>query len=102
MRASTDDIEDGYSDDPEAVAALAEAVAHAGAVGINLEDGSGDPERLAAKDPRDPRAPSCNAAVRQRRAYTAAQQAAAIWLGGDPTPLFEPGLDFATLNGLFA
>ena len=45
----TADIEDGYSDDPDAVAALAAEVAAAGAVGINIEDGAGAPERLAAK-----------------------------------------------------
>lgn len=45
----TVDLEDGYSDDPAAVAALACAVADAGAVGINLEDGAGRPELLADK-----------------------------------------------------
>ncbi|MCF7221244.1 isocitrate lyase/PEP mutase family protein [Marilutibacter chinensis] len=43
------DVEDGYSDDPEAVAALVREVAEAGAVGINLEDGAGTPESLARK-----------------------------------------------------
>ncbi len=43
------DIEDGYSDDPEAVAALVDEVVALGAVGINLEDGGGAPELLAAK-----------------------------------------------------
>ena len=43
------DLEDGYHDDPGAVAALAAEIAAAGAVGINLEDGAGPPERLAAK-----------------------------------------------------
>lgn len=43
------DLEDGYSDDPGAVAALAAGIAATGAVGINLEDGAGPPERLAAK-----------------------------------------------------
>jgi 2-methylisocitrate lyase-like PEP mutase family enzyme len=43
------DLEDGYSDDPRAVAALAAEVAGAGAVGINLEDGPGDPAVLVAK-----------------------------------------------------
>ena len=42
-------IEDGYSDDPDAVAALVAEVVAAGAVGINLEDGEGTPELLAAK-----------------------------------------------------
>lgn len=45
----TVDMEGGYSDDPQAVADLAARVAAAGAAGINLEDGSGAPERLAAK-----------------------------------------------------
>jgi 2-methylisocitrate lyase-like PEP mutase family enzyme len=35
----TVDIESGFSDDPQEVAALAEEVAAAGAVGVNLEDG---------------------------------------------------------------
>lgn len=43
------DIEGGYSDDPAAVAALAREVAEAGAVGINLEDGDGDPALLEEK-----------------------------------------------------
>jgi 2-methylisocitrate lyase-like PEP mutase family enzyme len=45
----TIDLEDGYSDDPRAVAQLAARVRRAGAVGINLEDGSGPVERLARK-----------------------------------------------------
>jgi 2-methylisocitrate lyase-like PEP mutase family enzyme len=45
----TADIEDGYSDDPAVVADLAADVATAGAVGINIEDGAGAPELLAAK-----------------------------------------------------
>lgn len=45
----TVDLEDGYSGDPQAVAALvAEAVA-SGAVGINIEDGDGPPSLLAEK-----------------------------------------------------
>ena len=40
------DLEDGYSADPAQVAALVRVVAQAGAVGINLEDGSEDPELL--------------------------------------------------------
>lgn len=45
----TVDIEDGYSDEPQAVAALAaELIAH-GAVGLNIEDGAGAPDLLAAK-----------------------------------------------------
>jgi 2-methylisocitrate lyase-like PEP mutase family enzyme len=45
----TVDLEDGYDDDPVEVASLVHEVAAAGAVGINLEDGSGDPALLAAK-----------------------------------------------------
>jgi 2-methylisocitrate lyase-like PEP mutase family enzyme len=45
----TIDVEGGYSDDPDAVAETIGAVVAAGAVGINLEDGGGSPELLAAK-----------------------------------------------------
>lgn len=45
----TVDIEDGYSDDPEQVAALVSDVVATGAVGINLEDGAASPDLLAAK-----------------------------------------------------
>ncbi|MDI1327355.1 MAG: isocitrate lyase/phosphoenolpyruvate mutase family protein [Brevundimonas sp.] len=43
------DFEGGYSDDPAAVAAQAKRLVGAGAAGINIEDGGGAPERLAAK-----------------------------------------------------
>ena len=43
------DIEDGYGDDPRAVAALVAELVALGVAGINLEDGGGDPELLAAK-----------------------------------------------------
>ena len=45
----TVDVEGGYSDDPDTVAALVLRVVHAGAAGINLEDGAGAPDLLAAK-----------------------------------------------------
>jgi 2-methylisocitrate lyase-like PEP mutase family enzyme len=45
----TVDIEGGYSDDPMRVGELVSAVIGAGAVGINIEDGGGDPALLAAK-----------------------------------------------------
>ena len=45
----TVDVEGGYSDDPDSVAALVLRVVHAGAAGINLEDGAGAPDLLAAK-----------------------------------------------------
>ncbi len=43
------DIEGGYADDPQAVAEVAHAVMQAGAVGINIEDGTQAPELLVAK-----------------------------------------------------
>jgi 2-methylisocitrate lyase-like PEP mutase family enzyme len=43
------DVEAGYADAPGAVADLVVAAAEAGAVGINLEDGSGSPDVLCAK-----------------------------------------------------
>lgn len=45
----TADVEDGYSTDPRAVAETVQAVASAGAVGINLEDGKDPPDVLCAK-----------------------------------------------------
>jgi 2-methylisocitrate lyase-like PEP mutase family enzyme len=45
----TADIEGGYSDDPQAVGETVARVIGAGAVGINIEDGSGSPDLLAAK-----------------------------------------------------
>ncbi|MBZ4418019.1 isocitrate lyase/phosphoenolpyruvate mutase family protein [Myxococcus sp. RHSTA-1-4] len=43
------DVEGGYSDDPAAVGEAVATVLDAGAVGINLEDGSGTPDLLCAK-----------------------------------------------------
>ena len=43
------DVEGGYSADPAAVGDAVGAVAEAGAVGINLEDGAGDPALLCEK-----------------------------------------------------
>lgn len=45
----TVDIEGGYSDEPARVGALVADVMAAGAVGINIEDGSKDPALLVAK-----------------------------------------------------
>lgn len=45
----TVDIEGGYSDDPAAVALLVKRLIDAGAVGINIEDGTGSPDLLCAK-----------------------------------------------------
>jgi len=45
----TVDVEAGYSDDPSAVAETVARVVAAGAVGINIEDGEGSPDLLAAK-----------------------------------------------------
>jgi 2-methylisocitrate lyase-like PEP mutase family enzyme len=43
------DLEGGYHAEPEAIADVIAAVLDAGAVGVNLEDGRGAPELLAAK-----------------------------------------------------
>lgn len=43
------DVEGGFGDDPAAVADLVAAVVAAGAVGINIEDGSAAPDLLCAK-----------------------------------------------------
>jgi 2-methylisocitrate lyase-like PEP mutase family enzyme len=43
------DVEGGYDDDPVSVGQNVAALARAGAVGINIEDGSSPPELLAAK-----------------------------------------------------
>ena len=43
------DFEGGYADDPAEVAAAAVRLVEAGAQGVNIEDGGGAPERLAAK-----------------------------------------------------
>ncbi|NMO20456.1 isocitrate lyase/phosphoenolpyruvate mutase family protein [Pyxidicoccus fallax] len=45
----TVDMEGGYSDDPAAVGEAVATVLDAGAVGINIEDGSGTPDLLCAK-----------------------------------------------------
>ena len=45
----TIDIEGGYSDEPARVGELVTALLEAGAVGINIEDGSKDPALLCAK-----------------------------------------------------
>jgi 2-methylisocitrate lyase-like PEP mutase family enzyme len=45
----TMDVEAGYSDDPDAVGWFVAALIDAGAVGINLEDGSGSPDLMCAK-----------------------------------------------------
>ena len=43
------DMEGGYSSDPATVGENVAAIVGAGAVGINLEDGNGDPDLLCAK-----------------------------------------------------
>ncbi|MEO6028233.1 MAG: isocitrate lyase/phosphoenolpyruvate mutase family protein [Candidatus Binatia bacterium] len=45
----TVDAEGGYASDPNAVAETVRALADAGAVGVNLEDGAGSPDLLCAK-----------------------------------------------------
>ena len=43
------DVEGGYSDDPATVGKLATRIVETGVAGINIEDGTGAPELLAAK-----------------------------------------------------
>lgn len=43
------DAEGGYSDDPERVGEIVRAILDAGGIGINIEDGSTDPELLVVK-----------------------------------------------------
>jgi 2-methylisocitrate lyase-like PEP mutase family enzyme len=45
----TVDMEDGYSDDPDEAARLAEDLMVVGVVGINIEDGAGTPELMCEK-----------------------------------------------------
>lgn len=45
----TADVEGGYSNDPAAVGEAVASMIDAGAVGINIEDGTGDPDLLCAK-----------------------------------------------------
>ncbi len=45
----TVDVEGGYSNEPERVAETVARVIDAGAVGINIEDGAGEPDLLCAK-----------------------------------------------------
>jgi 2-methylisocitrate lyase-like PEP mutase family enzyme len=45
----TADIESGYSDDPSTVALTVSRLIDAGVVGINIEDGAGDPHLLCKK-----------------------------------------------------
>ena len=52
----TVDVEGGYSDDPAAVEETVARVVEAGAVGINIEDGSGAPDLLCLKIERAKRA----------------------------------------------
>ena len=52
----TVDVEGGYSDDPAAVEETVARMVEAGAVGINIEDGSGAPDLLCLKIERAKRA----------------------------------------------
>ena len=52
----TVDVEGGYSDDPAAVEETVARIVDAGAVGINIEDGSGAPDLLCLKIERAKRA----------------------------------------------
>ncbi|MBN9096786.1 MAG: isocitrate lyase/phosphoenolpyruvate mutase family protein [Pseudonocardia sp.] len=75
------DIEDGYHDDPAAVADDVAALAHAGAVGVNMEDSTAEaliePARHAAKI----------AAIKDRcPAVFLNARVDTYWLGQDATP----------------
>lgn len=61
------DIEAGYGDDPETVAETVARTIDAGAVGVNLEDGTGDPD--------DPLTPTADHAAKVRAARRAADEA---------------------------
>ena len=61
------DVEKGFGSSPEAVANTISAVIRAGAVGVNLEDGSGRPD--------DPLIPASAHSERLRAARTAAKEA---------------------------
>jgi 2-methylisocitrate lyase-like PEP mutase family enzyme len=43
------DVEGGYTDDPKKIAQKLKPILEAGAIGINIEDGEGQPELLAGK-----------------------------------------------------
>jgi 2-methylisocitrate lyase-like PEP mutase family enzyme len=43
------DVEGGYTDDPKKIAQNLKPILEAGAIGINIEDGEGEPELLAQK-----------------------------------------------------
>jgi 2-methylisocitrate lyase-like PEP mutase family enzyme len=43
------DVEGGYTDDPKKIAQNLKPILEAGAIGINIEDGEGEPELLARK-----------------------------------------------------
>ena len=43
------DVEAGYTDDPKKIAQNLKPILEAGAIGINIEDGEGEPELLAQK-----------------------------------------------------
>ena len=44
------DIEGGYTDNPQKIAQNLKPILDAGAIGINIEDGEGEPELLARKN----------------------------------------------------
>jgi 2-methylisocitrate lyase-like PEP mutase family enzyme len=43
------DVEGGYTDDPKKIAQNLKPILEAGAIGVNIEDGEGEPELLARK-----------------------------------------------------
>jgi len=104
----TVDIEAGYTDAPDGVAELVAALADAGAVGVNIEDGADAPDLLCAKIAAIRRAAGTGVFVNARtdvylRRLVPAERAVAETLdrgrryrqaGGDG--LFVPGVSVAT------
>lgn len=109
------DMEAGYSDDPAAVAALAARLVDVGVVGINIEDGAGSPDLLAAKIAaiRAAVGPDlfinarCDVYLRPLTAPDArvseALRRAALYAGAGASGLFTPGVtDKAEIAALAA
>ncbi|GAA0210619.1 isocitrate lyase/PEP mutase family protein [Halobaculum roseum] len=78
------DIEAGYGDTPEAVAETVARTLDAGAVGVNLEDGTGDPE--------NPLRPTAEHAARIRAAREAADDAGIPAVVNGRTDVFWAGV----------
>jgi 2-methylisocitrate lyase-like PEP mutase family enzyme len=114
----TADVEAGYSDDPEQVAEVVAAVIDAGAVGINLEDGTQPPDLLCAKIEAAKRAASragvdlfvnaridvyLRGLVEPARAADATVERAALYRAAGCDGVFAPGLaDAAGIRSVVA